>query len=568
MASTRKRKVEEDVLAEDKAAEVTKKVKETTDVDENAPASASPQVQNIANPTINTGTDKKAGDAGEPGTLKTGSGDDKTGGSDDDDGPSEKNDSAIPKEDKPAEEVSKEEQQQPPKTKPFDPAATEPPDDQLDDKKIIQDTSELPPSYVGRVIGKGGEMIRDLQARSGCLRIDVDQNVPHNAPRIISYRGTRAKIEFAKKLVQRLCREDGNEAELPLGDASIKRVRVPANTIGKVIGRKGDMIRRLQHDSMAKIQVDHSNNQGHERTIVVTGMKDAVTKAEEMILFLTSNPLCDAAQSLAMLVGHKANSGKPWGSGPPYEGLPNNGIGMTEQCIPSHFGGGGYGNSVGGGGMVMPQQQTTINEFGNVVSAGYSNTSGNGGIECEVVPMPKFQMGRIIGQKGVTINDLQKRSGCDIQIDQKNAQPGQDCPVSIKGSRQGIEMAKKMLQDIIEMGHMHPYAGGHGGHQSSGFGGGGGQGYGQMNQGFNNQFGGGMAQPQQQFGGFQQQQHQQQQQQQAFQGGQQSFGYSQQQQQPGPPQMNPWRAATAADGSIYYYNSITFETTWDCPPGM
>ena len=110
--------------------------------------------------------------------------------------------------------------------------------------------------------------------------------------------------------------------------------------------------------------------------------------------------------------------------------------------------------------MVIPQQQTTINEFGNVVSAGYSNTSGNGGIECEVVPMPKFQMGRIIGQRGVTINDLQKRSGCDIQIDQKNAQPGQDCPVSIKGSRQGIETAKKMLQDIIEMGHMHPYAGG------------------------------------------------------------------------------------------------------------
>jgi len=114
------------------------------------------------------------------------------------------------------------------------------------------------------------------------------------------------------------------------------------------------MIRRLQHDSMAKIQVDHSNNQGHERTIVVTGMSEAVNKAEEMILFLTSNPLCDAAQSLAMLIGHKANSGKPWGSGPPYEGLPNNGIGMAESSIPSHFGGGGYGNGSGGGGMVIP----------------------------------------------------------------------------------------------------------------------------------------------------------------------------------------------------------------------
>ena len=31
---------------------------------------------------------------------------------------------------------------------------------------------------------------------------------------------------------------------------------------------------------------------------------------------------------------------------------------------------------------------------------------------------------------------------------------------------------------------------------------------------------------------------------------------------------SPWRAASAPDGQIYYYNSITQETQWDRPAGM
>ena len=33
-------------------------------------------------------------------------------------------------------------------------------------------------------------------------------------------------------------------------------------------------------------------------------------------------------------------------------------------------------------------------------------------------------------------------------------------------------------------------------------------------------------------------------------------------------QPSPWRAATAADGQIYYYNQNTQETQWDRPAGM
>jgi len=70
-------------------------------------------------------------------------------------------------------------------------------------------------------------------------------------------------------------------------------------------------------------------------------------------------------------------------------------------------------------------------------------------------------MGRIIGQKGVTINDLQKRSGCNIQVNQ-DVPIGHDCQITIKGPRHGIDSAKQMLTNIIQIGPNHPYAGGGG----------------------------------------------------------------------------------------------------------
>jgi rRNA processing protein Krr1/Pno1 len=297
-------------------------------------------------------------------------------------------------------------------------------------------------------------MIRDLQARSGC-RIDVDQNVPDGAPRIISYKGTRTTIDFAKQLVSVLCREGGSEADLPLGQAIKKLVLVPASVIGKVIGRGGEMIRELQSKSSAKIQVDHTA-MGEMRHINVTGTTESVAKAEEMIHFLAANPAVDAHEAITMLIREKAATNTPWGSGPPYPNLPNQGQGMpaSNDMGGGMYGGGAYGQPqqpAFGGYMQQPQQQAS--PYGQAFQVGPN------GIASEVIPCEKMYMGRVIGQKGVTINDLQKRSGCDIQINQ-NVPMGQPCEISIKGTMQGIQTAKQMLQEIIELGPNHPYAGG------------------------------------------------------------------------------------------------------------
>lgn len=324
---------------------------------------------------------------------------------------------------------------------------------------VVMEKDEVSTLYVGRVIGKGGEMIRDLQARSGC-QIDVDQNVPHGAPRIINYKGTPTDVAFAKQLVAMLCRDGVKDSDLPLGKAQRKIVQVPSNVIGKIIGRGGEMIRELQNRSRAKIQVDHSGagRDENHRQVIVTGSPETVVKAEEMIHFLCVNPAMDAMQALEMLIRDKLSSGTEWGSGPPYPNLPNQGQGMTADAGMGNgmYGGGAYGQASAAYGGYNDQQ----GGYGVHGAQQYGSSDvGIGGIETEVVPCAKMHMGRVIGQKGVTINDLQKRSGCDIQINQQ-VPMGMDCQISIKGSRQGIDTAKQMIQEIIELGSQHPYAGG------------------------------------------------------------------------------------------------------------
>jgi rRNA processing protein Krr1/Pno1 len=361
---------------------------------------------------------------------------------------------------------------------------------------IVEERGEVSALYVGRVIGKGGEMIRDLQARSGC-RIDVDQKVPPGQPRVITYRGTRRTVDFAKRLVHTLCQENSSEADLPLGEAKREYLVVPAQSVGKIIGRGGEMIRELQSRSSAKIQVDHSGTSGvnqDEKQVTITGTEQSVTKAKEMVLLLVANPMMDAMQAINMLVEEKVHRGGVWGSGPPYPNMPSQGQNMQPNAGPG--GGGGYGGGYdqqaphyGGAPAAAPAyaapqanpygapggqyaapvpayQQQQHHQQQQAPPAAYGQQQGqqqhggaSGGVEMEVFYSAKNFMGRIIGQKGVTINDLQRRSACDIQINQ-DVPPGQECEISIRGSRQGVEMAKQMLREIIEIGPNHPYAGG------------------------------------------------------------------------------------------------------------
>lgn len=48
------------------------------------------------------------------------------------------------------------------------------------------ETLDCPPGLVGRIIGRGGETIKGLQAASGAT-ISIDQNYPEHMPRKVGY---------------------------------------------------------------------------------------------------------------------------------------------------------------------------------------------------------------------------------------------------------------------------------------------------------------------------------------------------------------------------------------------
>jgi hypothetical protein len=386
------------------------------------------------------------------------------------------------------------------------------------------------------------------------------------------------------------------------------------------------MIRELQSRSQAKIQVDHTGNSGldsNEKQVTITGTELAVRKATEMVLFLVANPLMDAILSINMLAESKLRGGQ-WGSGPPYPDMQNQGQNMQPDS-GGGGGGGGYdgynqqqyygGAQASGYGPPAAAPAPAAAQYSSYSAAPpayqqqqqasygqYGSGGGGGGVEVEMFYAAKTFMGRIIGQKGCTINDLQRRSACDIQINQDVA-AGQDCEITMKGSRQGIEMSKQMLREIIEVGPNHPYAGGNckfkklnvmcifGKANSYGVfcatdnGGGGQQGGGQQQGAYGQQaqqsygyqqqasYGQGYNQQQPNASGYGRQMD--------YQAQSQATAYSQPQAaqyqashayggNPAP-QAAPsseWKSATAPDGQIYYYNQRTGETQWEKPMGM
>jgi len=363
----------------------------------------------------------------------------------------------------------------------------------------VEEKGEISVDIAGRVIGKGGEIIRDLQARSGA-QIDVDQSTLPGRPRVITYRGLKSKVEFAKKLVAMIS-SGVSDSNLPIGEAKREVLIIPASSTGKVIGRGGEMVREMQNRSHAKIDFDHTAQVGpDQKRVVVTGTQASVAKAKEMILFLVANPFMEAMQSIQLLVDDKLRGGGQWGSGPPYTNLPNQGTNMRPEMMDQGASGAGW--SAGGGYSAAPAGgPSPYGAAGG--SGGYqqfpNRYQGGSNAFTDLLYAKKQFMGRIIGSKGVTINDLQKRSGTDIQINQ-DVPPGADCEISIKGTREGVDSAKQMIHTIIESGPNHPFAGGGGGggYNSYGGGQGGGGGY---NQGYGNQGQGGYNQG---YGGYQQ----------------------------------------------------------------
>ncbi|XP_073346669.1 far upstream element-binding protein 1 isoform X5 [Pagrus major] len=277
----------------------------------------------------------------------------------------------------------------------------------------------VPASKAGLVIGKGGETIKSLQERAGVKMVmiqDGPQNTGADKPLRIS--GEPFKVQQAKEMVMELIRDQGFREQRGEygsrvggggGGGDSLDVPVPRFAVGIVIGRNGEMIKKIQNDTGVRIQFKPDDGSTPDRIAQIMGPPDQAQHAAEII--------SDLLRSV--------QAGGP----------------------PGHGGGRGRGRGQGNWNMGPP-----------------------GGLQEFTFTVPTMKTGLIIGKGGETIKGISQQSGARIEL-QRNPPPNADPNIkmfTVRGSPQQIDYARQLVEEkiggpVTPMGGPHGPPGPHGG---------------------------------------------------------------------------------------------------------
>eukprot|EP00494_Astrolonche_serrata_P024629 UN24888 len=150
----------------------------------------------------------------------------------------------------------------------------------------------IPSDKVGLVIGKGGTMIVQIQRLSGC-NLQVERETDEGDPnrRKLHLNGTEAQLIDARRNIQDVI--SGYRPEQP-GEVTEYEM-VPQHMIGRVIGKGGETIRRLEkdHGCMVKVLPAEELRPGETldpeviREVLLRGYPATVTSAKYEVQQLT-----------------------------------------------------------------------------------------------------------------------------------------------------------------------------------------------------------------------------------------------------------------------------------------
>ncbi|XP_020327900.1 far upstream element-binding protein 3-like isoform X4 [Oncorhynchus kisutch] len=258
----------------------------------------------------------------------------------------------------------------------------------------------IPASKVGLVIGRGGDTIKQLQERIGVKMMMIqDGPMPTGMDKPLRITGDPYKVHQARELVIEIIRDKyqgdlhsgRNDFASRLGGSTLD-VAVPRFAVGIVIGRSGEMIKKIQGDSGVRIQFKPDDGISPERIAQVMGQPDRCQHAVQLI-----NELTQTAQQ------------------------ERDGFGSS---------GGPRGRGRGRGDWVM---------------------GSPGGLQEVTYTILADKCGLVIGKGGDTIKSINQQSGAHVEL-QRNPPPNTDPNVrvfSIRGTPQQMEVACQLIDDKI-----------------------------------------------------------------------------------------------------------------------
>ncbi|XP_077380976.1 far upstream element-binding protein 2 isoform X1 [Festucalex cinctus] len=272
----------------------------------------------------------------------------------------------------------------------------------------------IPAGKAGLIIGKGGETIKQLQERAGVKMILIqDGTQPPNVDKPLRIIGDPFKVQQAKEMVNEILRDrhhadfaEVNEYGSRMGGSGID-IAVPRHAVGVVIGRSGEMIKKIQIDAGVKIQFKPDDGTGPEKIAHITGPPDQCQHAASIIT--------DLLQSIRT----RDDGGQ---GGPPGAGMPP----------------GGRGRGRGQGNWGPPGGEMTFS-------------------------VPAHKCGLVIGRGGENVKAINQQTGAFVEMLRQPLPDGDPNykMFTIRGSPQQIDYAKQLIEEKIE-GPLCPVGGGPG----------------------------------------------------------------------------------------------------------
>ncbi|XP_035451630.2 far upstream element-binding protein 3 isoform X2 [Spodoptera frugiperda] len=299
----------------------------------------------------------------------------------------------------------------------------------------------LPGPKVGLIIGKNGKTIKQLQEQSGAKMVVIQDgpNTEYEKPLRIS--GDPAKVEHAKQLVYELLadkdmQQGGGGPRPPQYDDQYQghdqgnglatnstEVLVPKIAVGIVIGRGGDMIKKIQAETGCRVQFHQERDDGPgDKRCYLQGKPHQVDQARQMIEDLISS------------------------------------VNRREQEVRSGRGRGGSGQRNGD-------------------RAGGDYAQWQDGQEIRVTfTVSNVKCGLIIGRGGEVIKQINAASGAHCELDRRaQGSDRNNRTFYIRGHPEAVEHCKRIIMEKVGMpvNFINEGNGGNGGGNGNGNGNGG-----------------------------------------------------------------------------------------------
>lgn len=316
-----------------------------------------------------------------------------------------------------------------------------------DGSPVAKDKISVPANKVGKIIGRRGAMIRELQDKSGAT-IDVTDEQEEGRT-VIRLSGALEDIEKAKTLLARIYQDEPRSPQKSGDGDATEEFEIPEDKCGLVIGSRGSKIREIQSDTGVGVNVG-------SRDTAVNGLIKVTLKGDK--------EKCDHAKKIILDLISDADNGRE-DVEPAYSTNMTIPLDMTRKLI------GPQGSTIrdiqdrSGAQVDVARRNTAVDGMIEVTLSGAKEScesakdmisslveESSHPAETVLMMIEESMCGLIIGARGAKIRSIQDNSGASIRIDKRNEARDGKVQVTITGSANQCVDAKEEIEHIISEG--------------------------------------------------------------------------------------------------------------------